>query len=214
MDLLFASVNLPECDTKQITKDILRLRGEGWWWDSYRSTSMLPLMTKGGLHGKDGSSNKRASHFEWVPYTPAYIKEWFDGVVFPWMGCNSRVMALLTKPNQRNNEHIDCEQSKMGTQQHKFRVVVHGNTDTLYFKTQTGDLHVPNVSGPFIMDGSWPHGMHNYTNDFKLTLAVGAPWSGNESYNNVNVLLNKSKHVLPHDYAKYFQSHKRESVLG
>lgn len=205
-DILFATVDLPLLDKQQATKQILALDKKFWFWDSYRATSMLPLMTKGGVQGARGASNARQGTFEWTPYTPECIRQWFDDIVFPWMGMRTRISALLTEPGAMNNEHIDCDPIKMGTQQHKFRVVLHGRTDTLYFLTSDGVLNAPNVDQSFIMDGSWPHGMHNDTEDFKLTLAVGAPWNGNQQYSNVEVLQNKKDYTMPSDYQKYFNT--------
>lgn len=205
-DILFATVNLPLLDKQQARDDIMALDSQLWFWDPYRSTSMLPLMTKGGVTGAKGASNARGGSFEWTDYTPKSVREWFDGVVFPWMGMRTRISALLTKPQFANSEHIDCDPVKMGTQQHKFRVVLHGRTDTLYFITAKGKIAAPSTESCFIMDGSWPHGMFNDTDDYKLTLAVGAPWNGNQLYTNVDILQRRSDHTIPADYEKYFNT--------
>ena len=208
--MLFAKVNIPSLDKDQATQKIVAVEDKHWFWDPYRATRMLPLMTKDGQGGAQGSRNNRHSNgFVWLPYTPDVVKQWFDSQVFPWMGRQTRIMALMTQPNAENNEHIDCDPHKMGTQQHKFRIVIHGNTDTLYFKTTKGDVHVPNVDGPFIMDGSWPHGMKNNTNDFKLTLAAGAPWEGNQQYNNIEMSMCRSQFSMPKDFDKYFNKMPR-----
>jgi hypothetical protein len=208
--MLFARVNLPLLDKKLATQKIMELEERHWFWDPYRATRMLPLMTKDGQGGSRGAQNNRTSNgFAWLPYTPDVVKQWFDNIVFPWMGQSTRIMALLTQPNSENNEHIDCDPHKMGTMQHKFRVVLHGDTNTLYFKTKQGDVQVPNIDSCFIMDGSWPHGMRNNSNDFKLTLAAGAPWEGKPNYDNVDVLLQKSAYVMPEDFDKYFNKKPR-----
>lgn len=205
-DMLFASVDLPSLDKELATKEILAVKKEAWWWDKYRATNMLPLMTKEAKSGVMGSSNRQGGDFMWLPHTPECVKNWFDKVVFPWMGTKTRVMALMTKPNFANEEHIDCDPHKMGTMQHKFRIVIHGKTSTLYFMTKTGNVFAPEVDGPFIMDGSWLHGMNNDTDDFKLTIAAGAPWNGNPQYTNVTNLLLKSDYEMPDNYRDYFQT--------
>jgi hypothetical protein len=204
-DMLFASVDLPSLDKELATQQVLAVDKSLWWWDKYRATSMLPLMTKEAKAGVIGSSNSRGGDFQWLGHTPECIRVWFDTVVFPWMGTKTRVMALMTKPNFANEEHIDCDPHKMGTMQHKFRIVVHGKTSTLYFKTTKGDVNVPEVDGPFLMDGSWLHGMNNTTDDFKLTIAAGAPWNGNPQYDNVTNLMLKSDYEMPDNYKDYFQ---------
>ena len=55
------------------------------------------------------------------------------------------------------------------------------------------------------MDGGWPHGMINNTNEVKVTLAVGAPWTGNDSYDNSNLLLDRSIHSMPDDLSIYWK---------
>jgi hypothetical protein len=208
-DILFASVNLPILDKKTASKEILNLNSSYWFWDEYRATNMLPLMTKGAIAGSLGSDNYRPGEFHWLPYTPEIIREWFEHYVFPWMGQKTRIMALVTKPDFKNNEHIDSTLDEVGSRQHKFRIVLQGNTDTLYFKTNKGDISSPKIEEPFIMDGSWPHGMYNYTEEIKVTLAAGAPWNGNESYSNIDVLLKKSDYELPSDISEYLNYPRR-----
>ena len=204
-DILFASIDLPILDKEQATSAIMSVDSRYWWWDEYRSTSMLPLMTKGGRIGQEGANNRnRDEPFDWVSYAPSVLTDWMDDIVFPWMGMRTRVSALMTKARAANKEHIDCDPHNMGTNQNKFRIVLKGKTETLYFITENGNIQVPSVDGCFIMDGSWPHGMNNATDDFKLTLALGAPWNGKENYNNANVLMTRSQHKMPDDFNKYF----------
>ena len=208
-DILFARVNLPLLDRTQAVNDILEIDRQNWFWDDYRATNMLPLMTKGSLSGSSGSSNNRGGSFEWLPHTPKSIRSWFDSVVFPWMGSTTRVMALMTYPGISNAEHIDSAVSEIGTRQHKFRIVLQGQTSTLYFKTANGDVAVPDIIDPFIMDGSWPHGMTNDTNDVKITIAAGAPWCGLDYYDNVDVLMKKSMFDLPRDLTGFINTQRK-----
>lgn len=204
-NLLFSTVNFPDLDCKKASEEILKVDKQNWFRDDYRITNMLPLMTMGGLPGHFGTRNNRNSQFRWLWYTPDVVKNWFDDYVFPWMGQQSRVMALLTEPNFSNGEHIDCNPEHIGSRQHKFRVVLQGRTDTLYFITDKGNVAAPNITGPFLMDGSWPHGMYNNTNEIKLTIAVGAPWTGNEHYTNTTDLMFKDQYKMPEDLNKYFK---------
>lgn len=205
-NILFARVNLPLLNKQRAVRDILEIDPALWFWDDYRATSMLPLMTVGAEMGARGASNNRRGNYEWTKYTPSIVKEWFEDVVFPWMGQRTRIMALKTIPRFANKEHIDCDPHRMGTQQHKFRVVLQGQTDTLYFITKQGIINAPTIEESFIMDGSWPHGMDNTTDQFKLTLAAGAPWNGNQSYNNINEMLVRSDYDLPDNYKQYFNT--------
>jgi len=195
--MLFASIDIPVLDKAQAAKEILSLDDKLSWWDKYRHTKMFPLMTKGAKTDGYGIANSNAGDLTWVNHAPKVIVDWVENIVFPWIGCKTRVMALVTQPGYMNKEHIDCEPSEVNTKQHKFRIVLQGNTDTLYFKTEKGDVYAPNVDGAFLMDGSWPHGMVNYTDQPKVTLALGAPWSGNASYKDINVLIDRDNYVMP-----------------
>lgn len=204
-NLLFAKLNFLELDKELVTSEILKIDNSFWFWDEYRATNMLPLMTKQSLSGAIGASNNRTGNFEWLSYTPKVLIDWFETEIFPWMKTKTRIMALMTRPNFANKEHIDCDENQIGTRQHKFRIVVKGNTNTLYFKTKSGDVSAPNIDGPFLMDGGWPHGMYNDTSDFKLTIAAGAPWTGNDSYNNLDVVLNRNDFELPENYKQFLK---------
>ena len=195
--MLFASINIPVLDKARAAKEILSLDDNLSWWDKYRHTKMFPLMTKGARIDGYGISNDTKGDFEWVPHSPRVIVDWVEQIVFPWIGCKTRVMVLVTEPGYMNKEHIDCEANEVAVRQDKFRIVLQGQTDTLYFKTEQGDVYAPNVDGAFLMDGSWPHGMVNYTDQPKVTLALGAPWSGNTSYKDIDVLINRENYVMP-----------------
>ena len=204
-NLLFAQVYLKPIDKLSIANQLLKIQKKFWFWDEYRSTSMLPLMTKDSIQGKQGASNSRDGDFKWVPYVPLELKLWFEEEVFPWMGSKTRIMALVTQPNFSNNEHIDCDHHEIGSRQHKFRVVLQGRSDSLYFKTLNGDVKAPDTDHPFIMDGGWPHGMNNSSSITKVTIAAGAPWNGLDQYHNIDVLMKRSDHLLPSDVVPYLK---------
>lgn len=203
-DLLFASIDLPILDKAQAAKEILALPDEVSWWDNYRYTKMIPLSTRGASTGREGSSNVREGEFQWANYTPKIITDWFDNVVFPFTGQRARIMALLTEPGVANHEHIDCQQRELNTLQHKLRIVLQGKTSTLYWLTKDGNVHAPEVDGAFIMDGGWVHGMNNTSTEVKVTLALGAPWIGNDSYDNITVLQRRSDYTMPDDLRSYW----------
>jgi hypothetical protein len=199
-NLLFATINsLPSINKQQISKEILELRGRLSFWDDYRHTEMIPLMTKGGT-GKTGALNNQPGEFEWLDHSPPMLVEWFENHVFPWIGMKARVMALITQPGVANNEHIDCAPSELNTLQHKFRIVLQGNTNTLYWMTDKGNVPAPDVDGPFIMDGGWPHGMINTSDQPKVTIALGAPWLGNESYgDDITIIQDRTLFTMPNE---------------
>lgn len=205
--LLCATLSFPRLDKQRCVSEFKAVPESYWFYDQYRHTSMLPVMTMGGSGGLKGASNFREKQpYEWLPYVPETLKQWFDQFVFPWMGMRARISLLRTQPGQENNIHIDCSPSSFNQRQHKFRVVLQGRTDTLYFVTKTNNaLRLHDSELPFIMDGSWPHGMTNTSKEEKFTIAVGAPWNGLDTYDNIvnATYLNRQYH-MPDDYEQYF----------
>lgn len=205
IDLLFASVDLPPIDKTRAMKEILPLLNDNhMFWDPYREIGMIPLVTKTGTVGLESISNRFGGEFVWTDHAPPTIKEYFENIVFPWMGMRSRLMILITQPGAKNAEHIDSKLHEIGMKKHKFRIVLQGRVDTLYFKTQTGNVYVPEVSGAFLMDGSWVHGMENSTDSVKITLALGSPWEGFDEYGpEVKILMKRQDYLMPLDLTPY-----------
>ena len=198
-NLLFARVNaIPILDKERAAKEILALDIKNSFWDDYRYTRMFPLMTKNGNTGLSGTINQQAGQFAWTAFTPQIIIDWCEAYVFPWIGMRARVMALITQPGVANHEHIDCNPDELNTLQHKFRIVLQGRTDTLYWKTSNGDVPAPDVEEAFVMDGGWPHGMINTDSMPKVTLALGAPWNGKDNYgDDITLLQDRNDFVMP-----------------
>jgi hypothetical protein len=177
--------------------------------DEYRSCYHVPIM----FDFKPGK-------FTYTPFAFPYksLREWCEDVLFPITG-KSRIMIITTPPGVQNPPHIDCSKEKfLNTLQHKFRYVLQGNIDDLYFMTNNEDVQCPSgPDKPFIMSGSWPHWMTNTTNEIKFTLALGAPWDGSEDDDQyVNLMqksftkyndyyLGKGNKVLPDDYESLFE---------
>lgn len=202
-NLLFASVDLPMFDKQEATAEIFKIANNSFW-DTYRLTTMIPLMNKTGKPGFRNTFNNVSGDFKWAEYAPTILVDWFESVGFPWLGMKTRIMALITEPNFANAEHIDCKLPEVNTRQHKFRIVLQGKTDTLYFKTKQGDIAVPDIETPFIMDGGWAHGMNNLSSGKKVTLALGAPWNGLDDYGNeVKLLMNRNDYQMPEDLKPY-----------
>lgn len=197
-DILFASIDsIPILDKEKATSEILALPDEYSFWDDYRYTKMFPLMTRTGVASREGTSNLQSGEFVWTPAAPKVIVDWCEDYLFPWLGMKSRIMGLVTGPGVANYEHIDCARHELNTRQHKVRIVLQGRTDTLYWMTDKGNVHAPNIDGAFLMDGGWPHGMTNTTDMPKVTLALGAPWTGKEQYTDLTILQHRSDYVMP-----------------
>lgn len=186
-DLLFATLDhIPILDKALAAKEILALPDSESMWDDYRYTKIFVLM-----------ASTPNNSFVWTGLAPQVIIDWCENHMFPWMGEKTSVLILVTQPGVANHEHFDCKKEALNTRQHKLRIVLQGKTSTLYWLTDQGRIPAPEVDGPFIMDGGWPHGMTNTTNETKLTLVFGAPWTGKDHYDDVTVLQRRSQYKMP-----------------
>lgn len=208
--LLFASLDIELPNKTKMLNDLLLIPDSAWIGDVYRKTHMLPLMTKSGGSTLNNINQlptlEHSRDFSWTSYAPKSIIEYFEQYVFTWLRPRPRVMILKTPPGGVNAEHIDCLKSQFHTRQHKFRVPLSGNTDSLYFITDSGLVRPPRIQEPFIMDGSWPHGMINDSADWKITICAGSPWFGSDAYPPFKHSMYSDNLRLPEDYEKYFNS--------
>ena len=79
---------------------------------------------------------------------------------------------------EKNPTHIDCSRKNFAnnTLEHKFRVVIRGQTNNLYFNGQDETYHIKEnlLQQPFIMSGAWLI-QPNSDKTIKFTLAMGSP---------------------------------------
>jgi hypothetical protein len=210
-NILFAGLTLPEIDREKILFELLKIESRHWIKDSYRCTEMLPVMTQNGRYDRSSLLNigetlfEQKRDFTWTELAPQTLKEYFEQFIFSWVNPRPRIVILKTKPYQSNNIHIDCTPQEFGSKQLKLRLVVSGRVDSLYFLTQDGEVRPPEIRSPFLIDGSWPHGMHNDYHEDKITSCVGAPWTGSEIYPLFNTLIQKSDYKLPSNFKSYFE---------
>lgn len=177
--------------------------------DRYRNCNHIPIIVD-----TPGSRNKQ----EFLKYTEESndfpeIIEYLETYIKPFMVNLPRAMIISTPPGGKNKIHIDCSRKKFDTLQLKFRIVLHGSTDTLYFLDKNKKQFAPSIGNqPFLMAGEWPHGMDNTSDYYKFTLGLGAPWDCelNKPFTNlVERSIKKYDCVwndfeLPNNYERYF----------
>lgn len=188
--------------------------------DEYRNCKHIPIYITGGNDANNYNDN---IDYNWteqskeVPEVVEYIKNHVQG----WAKPLGRIMIICTRAGEENPPHIDCSPEKFDeTLQHKWRLVLEGDVDSLYYITETtagGEVQPANTKErPFMMSGSWPHGMRNNNDKMKFTLAMGSPWDADESegYNNLiensfrkfhNYYLSKKGWQLPQDHVKLYE---------
>ncbi len=208
-DILFSELKIATLDKVKVLKEIYSVSEEHWIYDKYRNSWLLPVVTENGSETSFALSKSKTSNpsFKFTPHQLPTLHQYIENHVYSWLSSAARVMLLRTSPNEKNNEHIDCSREQFGSRQHKFRYVLQGKSDTLYFITQGGKLKIPRTDLPFIIDGSWPHGMHNDAEEDKITLCLGAPWTGEENYPMLGKKLLKSDYLAPANIDHYFHSY-------
>ena len=144
--------------------------------DNYRNCYHIPIFNADGStqdFDKCTENNLAWSKaaFE-VPELIEYIRMNFD-----WMVPMGRVVIICTPPKTQNPIHMDCGPDDITKLHIKFRSVLHGKTNTLWFLDSQQKHYVDEIGNrPFIMSGKFPHGMDNDGEHFKYTLAIGYPW--------------------------------------
>ena len=193
-DLLFATIDsVPILDKKQAAEQILALPDFQSQWDDYRNTKIFSLMSRTLDNG-----------FIWTNLAPDIIIDWCESYMFPWLGEKTSVLILVTEPGVANHVHFDCQRKDLHNRHHKARIVLQGRTDTLYWLTDQGEIPAPEVDGAFIMDGAWPHGMTNTTDETKLTLVFGVPWTGKDYYDDITILQHRSQFTMPEEIDQFW----------
>ena len=179
-NLIYLPVNIPNppegCidGIEEITDSMMK-------WDEFRSCNLIPLAI----------DYREKDVIEWVPqFIDRFpkLKSWLEEEVFTKIGFG-RTLIIVTDPDEVNSPHIDAAQETfVDLLNHKLRYVLQGNVSDLVFISKDSNTTVPEIDSPYIMNGKWPHMMHNTHNKRKYTLAIGAPWEpsiDDEQYRNL-----------------------------
>lgn len=171
---------------------------------SYLSTLSLDEITR--LGGRDSYRDCwivgiKSLQNEWRDMVNNFpgMRDYLEKEIIPYFG-DSRITIIVTPPGGKHNLHIDCSPKQFNDTvklPHKYRQVLQGNVSDLEFINTDGSVFPQEISSSFMMNGKWPHTMHNTHSEMKYTLAVGIPWLAD--------LVNDKKYVelLERSYEKY-----------
>lgn len=169
------TLNISEDEFSSMLNEVRQAPAECWYEDQFRGCSMLPIYNGGG---KLGPTNEHHREFQWskagehCPITAKILTE----KVFPFLTPLGRTTILKTQPHRKLNIHLDCRVEEVGTSQYKFRMVLGGQIDKLFFLDENLERkYVPGSHRIYIIDGSHPHGLEPSEQE-KITLCIGAPW--------------------------------------
>jgi len=165
---------------QQMLDEVRNVNSDHWYDDTFRGCKILPLFNGGGTTGSPPEGVLR-SKGEMI-ITPAgeqcpVIMNVAENYIFNFMSPVGRMSVLKTEKNQGLNIHIDSNQKSIGTTQHKFRIVLNGHIDKLFFLDQNNQkVYVPKHYNTYVLDGTHPHSIDG--GEEKITICIGAPWSG------------------------------------
>lgn len=183
MDFTFCAIDIgiTEDEKKIILDELLSVPDSMYQSNSFRGCRILPIYNGGGVRGqREETGDTTVGEFVYTdvePYIQKSIKI-FEEKIFPWMKPAGRLNLLRTAPGLGLNTHLDTKASEVGTRQHKYRLVLNGKIDKLYFLDANGNkIYVPNCYDSYVLDGSHPHSLDPGPEE-KITLCIGKPWDG------------------------------------
>lgn len=171
-------INWTEELVKNILREVLELDDSYWHFNEFRNCKMLSVFNPGGRQGKVNLNIKDDFKFtEAANLCPSMVKFLREEVLW-WMEPVGRVTILRTPPGVYMPLHLDCSLTESGTMQHKWRFVLKGDIEKLYFLDQDQTkIHVPVNNRCYSMDGGHPHSI-DVSNTEKITICIGSPWRG------------------------------------
>ena len=191
MDFTFAALNLSitDQDRNMMLSEVLSADESSWHLNEFRGCKMLPVYNSGGQLGGQSTTKSNFDIFDFTEpaqswlHTQKILKE----KILPWLLPEGRVTILKTPAGHGLNVHLDSTEDEIGSLQHKFRIVLNGNIDKLYFiDAHNNKVNLPDNYNTYVLDGSHPHALDPGTQE-KITLCIGAPWKGhpNPAYNKI-----------------------------
>lgn len=185
-ELTFAAIDNGISDTEKLMmlKEVYDLDDSHHHYNEFRGCRMIPIYNSTGLLGIHRPVKTRELKYTSAGDKCPTIKRVCEEKIFPWMSVLGRVTILRTERNHGLNVHVDCSSKEVNSLQHKYRVVLNGAIDKLYFIDENQDrVYVPKHYDSYVLDGGHPHSI-DPCDEEKITLCVGAPWHGedNEEY--------------------------------
>ena len=157
--------------------EVLGLPKDDWFWVNFHGAYMCSIYNCREQEGWLGARTFNPN----LPKDSLLVRNIRD-VLFPWMGGEGNVTIIRTEPGDTMREHIDSAANEVGSTQYKFRWVLSGDTDSLYFIDEDYSHHYIGGSNIYVINGAHPHGMANRGEQTKLTLCVGSPWKANDVF--------------------------------
>tara|TARA_B110000503_G_C6968189_1_gene338078 strand:- start:47 stop:706 length:660 start_codon:yes stop_codon:yes gene_type:complete len=181
MDFTFAAIDVgvTDKDRQLMLNEMLSIPDSYYSTNSFRGCRILHIYNGLGVRNKREGSNQGAFKYTDIEPFISNTKRILEEKVFPWMEPVGRINLLRTLPGHGLNVHLDSKAEEVGTRQHKYRIVLNGNIDKLYFLDAHGNnVYVPQCYNSYVLDGAHPHSLDPGTEE-KITICFGKPWDGN-----------------------------------
>ena len=179
-DFTFRAIDLGITDDerKAMADEALAVEEDKWRGNNYRGCKGLPVF--GDLVSEDDRFKGVTGNLVWTAEgqrCPTMMRV-YNEKIRPILDKDARINILKTYAGNTLHEHYDCQESEIGTTQHKLRVVLAGRTSALYFVGKDGERwNVPDHYNTYVMDGGHLHALEE-SEETKLTMCLGAPWRG------------------------------------
>ncbi len=191
MNFTYCPFNLDYDDNiiNKMYSEVLSIEDNNWHYNDFRDCYILPVYTPGGQLGTESLGQHNLSFH----YTKPILEKCktlitlCEEVIWPWMKPRGRITILRTAHGVPVKPHLDCKESEIGTLQHKWRLVINGEIDKLYFiDANHNSTYIPNEHRCYVLDGSHPHALREGKTE-KMTICIGTPWQGepNEKYHSM-----------------------------
>lgn len=180
MNFTFAAfdVGITTKEKQLMLEEILSVPDSYYSDNPFRGCKMIHIYNGVGERDiREGSSMGLFKYTDVEPFLPN-TKNILETKIFPWMDPVGRVNILRTPPGHSLNVHLDTKKDEIGTLQHKYRIVLNGNIDKLYFLDKDKNkVYVPQHYDSYVLDGSHPHSL-DPGDEEKITICIGSPWRG------------------------------------
>jgi len=165
----------------KIYNELLTIEDKDWHYKQldatmHRGCYMLPVYNGGGQAGA-GNHNLPFRFTEVIQAKSKTLMLLCEEAIWPWMEPRGRITILRTPAGVSLKTHLDSYEDDIGTQ-HKWRLVIHGEIDKLYFiDANYNSVYIPSTHRCYMIDGSHPHALQEGETE-KMTLCIGTPWRG------------------------------------
>lgn len=203
-DILFAPLKLPISNEDiRTSQEEHKLKEIVSFYSEYRTCRMIPLRTSLGSCDPKVIADKNQTHewtanIQYMPHTKKILEEHF----LPIVGENCRIITLCTPPHSVVKAHYDCSEETYDQVQLKMRLVIKGETDSLWFLGPNHNkIFTPKDLPLYVINGAHPHGAVNKSDEEKMTICLGGHFTGMGSEMNrllEESYLNQAKNWITH----------------